>query len=115
MALFRILREVRLFSPGEWQLCFQFGTYDLQDGAEALRWAAQAQRAEWQRWLGAADPVPGAEQLQRLATCLEKAASLNGVAREDFLRESVSKPDLKTIASWARSALNPSFAADEHE
>ena len=183
MASYRILREVRLFSPGEWQLCFQFGIYeydpdqegpsktedgyrfiwrrpngqlqgargqarltpawittllgkaaeegwyplpptaqvsnlgtdDLQDGAEALRWAAQAQRAEWQRSLGAADPVPGVEQLQRLATCLEKAASLTGTAREDFLRESVSQADLKTIASWARSALNPSFAGDEHE
>ena len=120
MASYRILREVRLFSPGEWQLCFQFGIYeydpnpeggtktedgyrfiwrrpngqlqgargqarltpawittllgkaaeegwyplpptaqvsslgtdDLQDGAEALHWAAQAQRAEWQRQLG---------------------------------------------------------------
>lgn len=183
MAFYRILREARLFSPGEWQLCFQFGTFeydpdpegrtktengyrfiwrrpngqlqgargqarltpawitallgkaaeegwyplpptaqfsslgtdDLKDGAEALRWAARAQRAEWQRQLGAADPVPGVEQLQRLATSLEKAALLTGTAREDLLRESVTTMDLRTIASWARTALNPSFAADEHE
>jgi hypothetical protein len=182
MTSYRILREVRLFSPGEWQLCFQFGTYeydpdqespaktedgyrfiwrrpngqlqgargqarltpawittllgkaaeagwyplpptaqvsqlgtsDLEDGAEALRWAAKTQEAEWQRY-GAAYPDGAREQLQRIATCLEKAASLTGAAREDLLRESVSKADLKTIASWARTALNPSFAADEHE
>lgn len=183
MASYRILREVRLSSPGEWQLCFQFGIYeydpdqdgpskteegyrfiwrrpngqlqgargqarltpawittllgkaaeegwyplpptgqisslgtdDLKDGAEAVRWAAQAQRADWKHWAGVPDPVPGVDQLLRIATCLEKAASLTGSTRLDALREGVSKADLQTISTWARAALTPGFAVNEHD
>lgn len=183
MAYYRILREVRLFDPGDWQLCFQFGTYeydpgqdtsvpsedgyrfiwrrpngqlqgargqarlmpnwitillgkaadegwyplppssqlsvlatgDLTDGAEGLRWAARAQRTMLQRSVNAADPVPGVSELQALAEHLDKAAQLAGADREALLRRSITHSDLKMIASWAKTALNPSFAADAHE
>jgi hypothetical protein len=184
MAYFRILREVHIFEPGHWQICFQFGTYeydpgpntttpsedgyrfiwrrpngqlqgargqarlmpawitillgkaaeegwypvpptstppaeiatgDLTDGAQALRWASRAFRNAFRRNLDAADPVPRVPQMQALAEKLAKAAELSADDRVAFLREVIEASDLEIIGQWAKTALGPSFAADEEE
>src|ERR1700688_2683620 len=49
MALYKILREVRLFEPGDWQLCFQFGTYEYDPGQDTATTSEDGYRFIWRR------------------------------------------------------------------
>lgn len=49
MAYFQILREVRLFEPGNWQLCFQFGTYEYDPDQKTAVPSEDGYRFIWRR------------------------------------------------------------------
>ena len=49
MAHFRIHREVRIFDPGSWQLCFQFGTYEYDPDQDKSDSTEEGYRFIWRR------------------------------------------------------------------